>query len=57
MILNQQAFPQRVAFLSTYTNIYWIVGGKFKKGDKFILEKKYYKNIKAYIIGLNKHYL
>jgi len=28
----------------------------FKKGDKFILKKKYYKNIKAYIIGLNKKY-
>ena len=42
--------------MSTYKNIYWIVGGMFKKGDKFILEKKYYKNIKAYIIGLNKNY-
>ena len=31
------------------------MGGVFKKGDKFILEKKYYKNIKAYIIGLNKN--
>ena len=31
-------------------NIYWIVGGVFK-GDKFIIDKKYYKNIKAYIIG------
>ena len=47
MILNLQAFPQRSGLLSTYTNIYWIVGGKFKKGDKFILEKKYYKNIKS----------
>ena len=28
----------------------------FKKGDKFILEKKYYKNICAYIIGKNKNY-
>ena len=26
----------------------------FKKGDKFALKKKYYKNVKAYIIGLNK---
>ena len=42
--------------MSTYRNIYWIVGGTFKKGDKFLLEKIYYKNLKAYIIGLNKNY-
>ncbi len=42
--------------MSTYKNIYWIVGGLFKKGDKFILEKKYCKNINAYIIGLNRNY-
>ena len=42
--------------MSNYKNIYWIVGGLFKKGDKFILEKKYHKNIKAYIIGLNKNF-
>ena len=48
------SFSSTSGLLSTYTNIYWIVGGRFKKGDKFILEKKYYKNIKAYIIGLNK---
>ena len=50
------SFSSTSGLLSSYTNIYWIVGGKFKKGDKFILEKKYYKNIKAYVIGLNKHY-
>ena len=50
------SFSSTSGLLSTYTNIYWIVGGKFKKGDKFILEKKYYKNIKAYVIGLNKNY-
>ncbi len=48
------SFSSTSGLLSTYTNIYWIVGGRFKKGDKFILEKKYYKNIKAYIIGLDK---
>ncbi len=50
------SFSSTTGLLSTYKNIYWIVGGKFKKGDKFILEKKYHKNIKAYIIGLNKKY-
>tara|TARA_B100000989_G_scaffold281062_1_gene244960 strand:- start:681 stop:1973 length:1293 start_codon:yes stop_codon:yes gene_type:complete len=50
------SFSSTSGLLSTYTNIYWIVGGKFKKGDKFILEKKYYRNIKAYLIGRNRHY-
>ena len=27
-----------------------------KKGDKFKLERTYHKNLKAYIIGLNKNY-
>jgi len=48
------SFSSTVGLLSTYKNIYWIVGGKFKKGDKFTLNKKYYKNIRAYLIGLDK---
>ena len=48
------SFSSTNALLSTYENIYWIVGGIFKKGDKFALKRKYYKNVKAYIIGLNK---
>mgnify|MGYP001167952587 CR=1 FL=1 len=48
------SFSSTNGLLSNYRNIYWIVGGLFKKGDKFILKKKYFKNINAYIIGLNK---
>ena len=48
------SFSSTNALLSSYENIYWIVGGMFKKGDKFELKRKYYKNVKAYIIGLNK---
>ncbi len=48
------SFSSTIGLLSSYKNIYWIVGGIFKKGDKFNLKKKYFKNIKAYIIGLNK---
>ena len=48
------SFSSTIGLLSTYKNIHWIVGGKFKKGDKFKLEKKYYKNINIYIIGTNK---
>ena len=50
------SFSSTVGLLSTYKNIYWIVGGLFKKGDKFKLDRKYYKNITAYIIGLNKKF-
>tara|TARA_B100000963_G_scaffold318938_1_gene300398 strand:- start:12799 stop:14094 length:1296 start_codon:yes stop_codon:yes gene_type:complete len=50
------SFSSTNGLLSSYNNIYWIVGGMFKKGDKFTLEKKYYKNIKAYIIGSNRKY-
>ncbi len=50
------SFASTVGLLSTYKNIYWIVGGIFKKGDKFNLNKKYFKNISAYIIGLDRKY-
>ena len=50
------SFSSTTGLLSTYKNIHWIVGGMFKKGDKFSLNKKYYKNINAYIIGINKNY-
>ena len=50
------SFSSTTGLLSTYKNIYWIVGGMSKKGDKFNLHRKYYKNITAYIIGYNKAY-
>ena len=28
----------------------------YKKGDRFNLDKKFYKNVSAYIIGLNKNF-
>ena len=50
------SFSSSIGLLSSYKNIYWIVGGMYKKGDRFNLDKKYYKNVSAYIIGLNKNY-
>ena len=38
-------------FLQTNRKTYWILGGLFKKGDKFNLKKKYYKNLEAFIYG------
>ena len=37
--------------LKKSNNIYWLLGGIPKKGDKFTLPKIYYKNIKGYIFG------
>ena len=59
LIINDSkstSFSSSIELLKSYPNIYWIVGGKFKKGDKFYLNKKYYKNIKAYIYGKNKYF-
>ncbi len=42
-------------FLETNRKIYWILGGLYKKGDKFILKSKYYKNLEAYIYGKDRY--
>ena len=39
--------------LKKSNNIYWILGGIPKKGDKLDLSKVYYKNIKGFIFGKN----
>ena len=50
------SFSSTIALLKTKQNIYWLLGGIHKKGDTFILSKKYYKNIKAFIYGNNKNF-
>ena len=45
------SFSSSISLLKSYKNIYWILGGLAKEGDKFELPKKYFKNIKAYIYG------
>ena len=42
-------------FLEINEKIYWILGGLYKKGDKFNLKKIFYKNISAYIYGKDKN--
>ena len=49
-------FSSSVSLLKSLTNVYWIVGGQAKKGDKLLLSKKDCKNIKAYIFGTNKNF-
>ena len=40
--------------LKMFNNVYWLLGGIPKKGDRFNLAKKYYKNINGYIFGNNQ---
>ena len=49
-------FSSSVSLLKSLTNVYWIVGGQAKKGDKLLLSKKNCKNIKAYVFGTNKNF-
>ena len=48
------SFSSSIGILKTNENIYWLIGGIYKKGDKFNLPKRYLKNIKAFIYGKNK---
>ena len=50
------SFSSSVSLLKSLTNVYWIVGGQAKKGDKLLLPKKNCKNFKAYIFGANKNF-
>jgi UDP-N-acetylmuramoylalanine--D-glutamate ligase len=50
------SFSSSASLLKSLTNVYWIVGGQAKKGDKLFLSKKNCKNFKAYIFGANKSF-
>ena len=47
------SFSSSIGALKTNFNIYWLLGGIPKKGDKFVLPKKYHNNIKAFVFGKN----
>ncbi len=61
LIINDSkstSFSSTVPLLESYKNIYWILGGLAKKGDKLKLKKKYFSNIiKAYIYGKDRKFL
>ena len=50
------SFPSSVTILKSLKQVYWILGGIPKKGDKFSMTKKQCLNFKAYIFGKNKNY-
>ena len=49
------SYSSSISILKSFSNVYWIVGGLAKKGDKFLLSKKHCKTFKAYIFGKNKN--
>ena len=49
------SFSSSASILRSLNNVYWIVGGLAKKGDKFLLSKNHCKNIKAYVFGNDRN--
>ena len=47
------SYASSIEMLKSHENIYWLLGGIPKKGDKFFLPNMYLKNITAYIFGRN----
>ena len=57
MIINDSkatSYSSSMSILRSLKNVYWIVGGLKKKGDKFLLSKKECATFKAYIFGKDK---
>jgi len=50
------SFASTIGILKDNPNIYWLIGGIYKKNDKLNLPKKYCKNIKAFIFGKEKNF-
>jgi len=50
------SFASSINILESMQNVFWIVGGIPKLGDKFSLSKKKCKNFSAYIYGKNKKF-
>ncbi len=48
------SYSSSIEILKDAKNIYWLVGGIPKKGDKFNLSKNFYKNIRGYVFGKNQ---
>ena len=47
------SYSSSIEMLKRTNNIYWLLGGIPKKGDRFNLSKDYYQNIKGFIFGTN----
>tara|TARA_Y100000992_G_C21273049_1_gene498097 strand:+ start:1070 stop:2374 length:1305 start_codon:yes stop_codon:yes gene_type:complete len=47
------SFSSSMSLLKSLKNVFWILGGIPKKGDKFLLTKKSSSHLRAYIFGKN----
>ena len=59
MIINDSkstSLSSTKLLLESFDNIYWILGGLAKKGDKLKLNRKYFSKIKAFIFGKDKFF-
>lgn len=50
------SFSSSISILKSLSNVYWIVGGLKKKGDKFSFYKNNYQDLKIYIFGKNSNF-
>ena len=48
------SYSSSIEMLKRKNNIYWIMGGIPKIGDKFNLSKNYCRNVQGYIFGVNQ---
>ena len=59
MIINDSkstSFSSSVGALKTHPNIFWLIGGIPKKGDKFALSRKYFKKVRAFTYGKQSYF-
>ena len=57
LIINDSkstSYSSSIEMLKRKYNVYWLIGGIPKIGDRFNLSSKYCKNIKGYIFGMNQ---
>ena len=50
------SFYSTIGILKQSSNVFWILGGIHKKGDKFELEKRNLNNVREFIFGKNKNF-
>ena len=48
------SYSSSIEMLKRKNNIYWLMGGMPKIGDKFNLSKNYCRNVQGYIFGVNQ---
>jgi len=50
------SFSSSEGILKSHSNILWLLGGIYKKGDRLKLKRKDFKNVRAFIYGKNKNF-